>query len=91
MDDAIELSNTLITIKENHRNLELDIYNSINDIQSRSYIDYNVLNKYLESFFISRIGLRALIGNYINQKSFLQMKLKTYKYVHHRFDHKILY
>ena len=35
-------------------------------LQSFSYIDYNVLNKYLESFFISRIGLRALIGNYVN-------------------------
>ena len=65
-EDSLRLSETLDKLKENHKNLELDIYNSINYIEARSYIDYNVLNKYLESFFISRIGLRALIGNYVN-------------------------
>ena len=31
-DDSLLLSETLEKVKENHRNLELDIYNSINDI-----------------------------------------------------------
>lgn len=64
--DSIILSEKLEDVKNNHRNLELDIYNSIIDIKRRSFIDYDILNKYLESFFISRIGLRALMGNYIN-------------------------
>ena len=44
----------------------------IKEVEETSYIDYGVLNSFLESFFISRIGLRAIMGNYNSLCSFLK-------------------
>lgn len=60
----VEFSKMLLDIKNNHSRLEFDISNGISLIRD-SYdvdiIDDKYLNKELNKFFISRIGIRTLI------------------------------
>ena len=67
--DTIEKSyqfNSIITdIKQRHTHLERDIGRAIQTIPEDAFIDHKLLQKQLDSFFISRIGIRTLIGHSI--------------------------
>jgi len=60
-----ELSNVLSDIKDRHQEVQLDIGKGIQDwVQQYPDVNYNI-NYFLDKFYMSRIGIRTLIGQYI--------------------------
>lgn len=56
---------TLDKIKNNHKNLEYTIAEGLKKLDN-PLIDYNIINKVLDTFFLSRISIRTLISHQIN-------------------------
>ena len=63
IEKSHDFSNIISEIKKNHTYLECDIGKAIQEIPKNYIIDHTMLRNQLDSFFISRIGIRALIGN----------------------------
>lgn len=55
----------LENIKYKHTDLEFNIASGIKKIENYGLVDLNVINKELDNFFLSRIGIRTLINNQI--------------------------
>ena len=64
-DDCVLLSNTLLNIKDRHNKVQLNLSKGIQQWKSENkYIDYNI-NHFLDKFYMSRIGIRTIMGQYI--------------------------
>ena len=63
LNDSENFSELLEDIKMKHKNLEIMVSRGLNEINN-PLIDNIVINKKLDSFFISRIGIRTLISHH---------------------------
>ncbi len=77
--DCSKLSNILSDIKDRHQAVQLDIGKGIQDwVQQNSNINYDI-NYFLDKFYMSRIGIRTLIGQYIGVERYQQGIIQTCK------------
>ena len=80
IDSQVEqkkFDSVLIEIKEKHNNLENYISQALTNINYKNNIDYTILNKKLDVFFNSRIGIRTLINQHnevLNNKNTIVKK-----------------
>ncbi len=63
IEQSIEFNNIITDIKDKHTHLEIDIGRAIQTIPEDAFIDHKLLQTQLDKFFISRIGIRTLIGH----------------------------
>lgn len=64
-NSIISFTNELENIKNNHNNIEFLIARGLQRLES-PLIDYNIINKELNHFFMSRIGIRTLTSQHIS-------------------------
>jgi pyruvate dehydrogenase kinase 2/3/4 len=69
MDDAYSFYNLIKDIKNIHGKAELNLSMAIEDFRIKNIIDYDIeskkIDKILSDFYMSRIGIRFLIGQHI--------------------------
>ena len=82
-NDITNFVSTLEQIKYDHNYVALDISRSLRNLYQNEFSDE--INKFLDKFYMSRIGLRTIIGNYVsvhkNGCSIVQDKCYPYKVI----------
>ena len=64
IEEVVKFSQLLENIKYKHNDLEINMSQGIKKIENYDLVDLNILNKELDNFFLSRIGIRTLINHY---------------------------
>ena len=65
MNSVEKFTKLLCDIKYKHTDLEFSMSKGIQNIDNYDLVDLNILNKELDNFFLSRLGIRTLINHQI--------------------------